>query len=127
MNNDLSKERRKQCAFERLGTDDPHCCTCGESDWRCLEAHHIAQEAYGNDAIPLCRNCHRKERDDELDFPAPLEGHDPPLLEQIGHFLLGLAALLSLAAERLKAFGTDLINAALVCPRPFGVFEGGAA
>jgi hypothetical protein len=127
MNDDLNKERRKQRAFDRLGTDDPHCCVCGESDWRCLESHHIAQEAYGDDAVPLCRNCHRKQRDDEIDFPASLGDSDPPLLEQIAHFLLGLAGLLIMAAERLKDYGSQLIEAAKCCPRPFGLLEGGAA
>jgi hypothetical protein len=123
----LNRERRKQQAFERLGTDDPHCCACGESDWRRLEAHHIAQKAFADDIVPLCRNCHRKERDTELDFPAPLETTDPPILEQIGHFLLGLAALLAEAAKRLKEFGALLIEGAKVCPRPFGLLEGGVA
>lgn len=119
----MTKERRRQRALQRLGTDDPQCATCGESDWRCLELHHIAGRAYDESTAVLCRNCHRKLSDpgDNRDAPA-----DPPLLARAGQFLLGMAALLLMLAAKLKTFGNDLLAAAKHCPAPYGWIGGTA-
>ncbi len=37
-----AKEVREQKRYARLGTDSPSCVSCGETDWRCFEQHHIA-------------------------------------------------------------------------------------
>ncbi len=123
---DMTMERRKQRSLQRLGTDDPQCVTCGEADWRCLERHHIAGRAYDESTAILCRNCHRKLSDPSENRDAPA---DPPLLERVGRFLLGLAALFLMLAAKLKAFGEELLAGALVCPRPYGwqAAAGGAA
>lgn len=110
-------ERRKRAAFQRLGTDDPRCVTCHEEDWRCLELHHLAGQAYDSTTGILCRNCHRKLSDPSANRSAPT---DPPMLERIGRFLLGLAALFALLADQLKATGGQLLEAARECPRPYG-------
>lgn len=110
-------ERRKQAAFRRLGTDRPQCVGCGEDDWRCLERHHAAGRASDPETVILCRNCHRKLSDPSDNAEAPAE---PPLLERIGRFLLGLAALFLLLAAKLKALGRELIDGAKHCPRPYG-------
>ncbi len=114
---DLERERRKRRAAQRLGTDRPQCATCGEDDWRCLERHHLAGRAYDGTTVILCRNCHRKQSDPSANGEAPA---DPPTLERIGRFLLGLAALLLMLAAKLKAFGEELLAGARVCPRPYG-------
>jgi hypothetical protein len=110
-------ERRKRAAFRRLGTDEPRCVTCGEDDWRCLELHHVAGRAYSPITAIHCCNCHRKQSDPSANRGAPA---DPPLLERIGRFLLGLAALLAMLADQLKAMGGQLLEAARDCPRPYG-------
>ncbi len=104
-------ERRRRQAYERLGTTTPTCGECGETDWRCLEAHHVAGERYGGGRVILCRNCHRKTSDPQKDHPESLDA-TPSWLERIGHFLLGLADLLALAVEKLQAFGRELIERA---------------
>ena len=59
----FDRERRRQRALERLGTDDPCCAICAENDWRCLELHHIAGQAFDDTTMIVCRNCHRKLSD----------------------------------------------------------------
>lgn len=120
---DMDRERKRQRALHRLGTDDPRCITCGEADWRCLELHHIAGRAYDERTVILCRNCHRKLSDPSENGDAPT---DPPLLERVGRFLLGLAALLLMLAARFKTFGDDLLAAARYCPAPYGWIGGTA-
>lgn len=111
-------ERRRRQAHERLGTTTPRCGECGEADWRCLEAHHVAGRRFDEATVILCRNCHRKASDAQKDHPEAV-ADDPSWLERIGHFLLGLADLLALAVEKLKLFGQELID------RAFGLRESG--
>ncbi len=118
---DTNNERMKQRALQRLGSDQPACATCGEPDWRCLERHHVAGRAYDESTVILCRNCHRKLSDPSENRNAPA---DSPLLERIGRYLLGLAALLLLLAAKLKTFGDDLLAAATHCPAPYGWIGG---
>ena len=121
MKNGLQHEQRKQRAFERLGSDSPRCVDCGETDWRCLECHHIAGQAHGEECAVVCRNCHRKLSDAQKDHPPALAGGEPPHLEKIGHFLLGLADLLEMLIEKLREYGMVLIEAAANCPQPYGI------
>ena len=104
-------ERRKCRALRRLNSNDPKCFRCGEDDWRCLEAHHIAGERYDAMTVVVCRNCHRRLSDDQLDHPTPAAAADPQLT-QIAHFMLGLADALAALIERLRAFAADLIDRA---------------
>lgn len=120
---DVDMEGRKQRALQRLGTDDPRCIICGEADWRCLELHHLAGRAYDDSTVILCRNCHRKLSDPSENGDAPA---DPPLLERVGRFLLGLASLLRMLAAKFKSFGEELLAAAKHCPAPYG-WNGGLA
>jgi hypothetical protein len=111
--NDLEKnqERRKQRALERLGANNPSCVLCGESDWHCLELHHIAAKPYDGSLAIVCRNCHRKLSDMQKDHPQ--QSNTPPdPLERIGHVLLGLADLFAILVEKLREFGKDLISRA---------------
>jgi len=108
---DLEQERRKQRRLERLGTQHPICVTCGETDWRCLEVHHIVDCDGKSATVILCANCHRKVTDAQKGHP-PHSTVADPLLESIGRFLLGLAELLKLAVDQLMTFGEALINRA---------------
>ena len=108
-NINIAKEKRKQLRLERLGTNHPVCGTCGETDWRCMEGHHVADYGRDKTKVCICRNCHRKVSDDQKDHPQ----FDPtanPQLDRIGHFMLGLADLLILIIEKLYEFGHILIE-----------------
>lgn len=107
----LAAERRKQSALERLGTNDPKCIYCDESDWRCLELHHIAGKKNDRTTVIVCRNCHRKLSDLQKDHP-PQNEVPKDALEAIGFFLLGLADLFALLIEKLRDFGNELIERA---------------
>lgn len=61
--------------------------------------------------VLICCNCHKVLSDDQKDHP----GFDPnadPMLNAIGHFLLGLADMLKLIVDKLYAFGLALIERA---------------
>jgi hypothetical protein len=110
MDNSLvEKERRKQARLEKLGTNNPICGTCGITDWRQMQLHHIAGQKHDETLVILCANDHCIVTDDQKDHPS----HDPaadPLLSQIGHFLLGLADILKLVVAKLVEFGQALIE-----------------
>lgn len=108
---ELARETRKQRRLERLGTNSPRCGTCGESDDRTLELHHVAGRKDDPATVIICRNCHRKVTDEQKDHPECANPADP-MLQAIGLFMLGLADLLRLAIEKLTAFGHQLIERA---------------
>ncbi len=107
--NEIEREKRRQQRFECLGVDTPVCVVCGETDERCLERHHIAGRAYHDAEAIICRNCHRKLSDDQRDHPNATAS-PPHQLECIGHFLIGVADLFLLLAEKLYQFGHDLVD-----------------
>ncbi len=115
-NLDLKKEARRQRRLERLCTNNPICWACGEPDDRCLEEHHLAD--YGRDEGTgiTCRNCHCKLSDDQKDHPRFDPAADP-MLDRIGHYLLGLADFLRLIVEKLTAFGHSLIERAALASK----------
>lgn len=102
-------ERRKQQKHAKLGSNNPICGTCGERDWRCLEAHHVADHARDDATVTVCRNCHQKLSDGQKDHPA-FDKSANPSLDTIGHFLLGLVDLLVLVVEKLTEFAHVLIE-----------------
>jgi hypothetical protein len=102
------RERRRLRAQERLGTNDPRCCFCDEDNPHCLERHHIAGQAYADETVIACRNCHRKLSDVQKDHPEN-SGSPPDQLERIGWFLLGIADLFELLITKLREFGAALI------------------
>jgi hypothetical protein len=107
----LDKEDRLEQHYRRLGTRNPRCTLCSETDPRCMEKHHIAGCEFDPDIALVCRNCHRKLSDDQLDHPrleqdAPVEQHTA-----FGHFLLGLCDLLMMIIQSLREIGEWLINA----------------
>jgi hypothetical protein len=116
-NDDLRNEKRKLSRLEKLGTDTPICPHCGESDWRCMELHHVAGQARDPSVVLACANCHRKLTDDQQDHPA-IGVVDDTLLDTVGHFLLGVADMLRLIFEKLREFGQAVITRAGGEPRP---------
>lgn len=106
---ELRREQRKQKRLESLGSNNPHCCACEEGDWRTLELHHVAGRKHDDLMVPICANCHRKVSDVQKDHP-PFEAGADPMLASIGHFLLGLADMLTLILTKLYAFGLALIE-----------------
>jgi len=56
-NSEFERERRKQRRFEQIGTNNPGCPDCNESDWRCFEAT----------SMPRCANCAIKASVDPRD------------------------------------------------------------
>ena len=121
------RERREIRARRRLGDWDAACVVCGESFPHCLELHHIAGRKYSPDTVPVCKNCHTKLTDEQLDYPNPAAQSDPVQLERIGRYLLGVAALLGMVAAVLAAYGYELIEAAARCPLPYGRLQAGGA
>lgn len=113
-------ESRRQQRFDRLGTDDPQCALCLETDSCCMELHHLAGKNFEKTLMTVCRNCHRKLSDAQIDHPAKC-GEPPTTIENIGHFLLGLADMLALLVVKLRDFGTHLITQATshtLVPKP---------
>ena len=114
----LAKETRKQRRCEALGTNDPRCGTCGYNHWQSIEEHHPADYGRDDTTVLICRNCHRILSDDQKDHPA-FDPNADPMLDAIGHFLLGLADMLRIIIEKLYAFGHALIERA-ASPQPRG-------
>ncbi len=106
---ELKRERRKQRALERLGTNNPKCPFCGADEPLVFELHHIAGRAHGDEALPVCRNCHRILSDWQKDHP-PRNGNPPSDSERIAHFLLGLADMFELLVKRLREFAEKLFT-----------------
>lgn len=106
-----AKETRMQNRLAKLGTNEPRCGICGETDWRVMDLHHVADHKRDELTVLLCANCHRKVTDDQRDHP-PLDRDAEPMLDRIGHFMLGLADMLRLIVEKLIQFGNYLIERA---------------
>jgi hypothetical protein len=81
---------------------------CGETDWRCLEAHHVAGQRRDQTTLILCANDHMRMSEEQRDHP---NSHAPadPFLDRVGHFLLGLADMLRVIVDALVDFGNQLI------------------
>lgn len=106
---ELARERRERVAKKRLGTPNPKCAACGFNDRTCLEAHHVAGQAYDPTKVITCRNCHRRLSDWQKDHPEKLEAI-PSFDEQLAHFLLGLADFFELLVEKLREFARQLFD-----------------
>lgn len=104
---ELNRERRLQRALERLGSNNPRCVVCGCDDPLALELHHLAGLAFGNDTVPVCRNCHRRLSDYQRDHSLG-EAKQPSEIEPIRRFLLGLADLFEMLVKRLREFAAKL-------------------
>ena len=101
-------ERRKQSRLHKLGTNNPRCSCCPETDWRVFEQHHPTGRKHDDLTINICANDHRRLSDSQKDHPKT-ELNADELLAKIGNFLLGLADLFELLFDRLREFGEALI------------------
>lgn len=118
-------EQRRQTRLERLGTDSPACRVCGEADDRVLQRHHLAGQAYGDELVAVCANCHYKLSDAQADHPGQgqLPGatdDEPPFLVRLAHYLLGLADFAGEVSAKLHDSANALMIAARRCPQPWG-------
>lgn len=104
---ELKRERRKQKALERLGTNTPRCPFCGIDEPLVFELHHVSGRAFGDEIIHICRNCHRVLSDWQKDHP-PANVSPPNDRERIAHFLLGLADMFELLVKQLREFAQKL-------------------
>jgi len=108
---ELNRERRRQRACERLGTNNPRCPFCGVTDPHTdplvMELHHIGGRSFDDTLVPVCRNCHRILSDWQKDHPASMS-NPPGDLERIGHVLLGLADMFELLGSRLRGYAAKL-------------------
>lgn len=120
---EINQEIARVRDARRLGGFDKTCVICGEPDQRCLELHHIAGRSFDGEKVPVCRNCHRKVTDKTANKTAT---QYPSKLDQIGHWLLGLAEFLLALAKRAFEFGNVLIECAQHAPRPYGYRPEGA-
>ena len=106
-----AQEIRKQKRLEKLGSNNPVCTVCGETDWRCLELHHIAGKDHGEELAIVCRNCHRKLSDTQKDYPQKMRS-ESSVLEALGYYFLGQSDLQELMVAKLREGGRMLIQAA---------------
>jgi len=104
---ELNRERRKQRALERLGSNNPQCVLCSHNDPLALELHHLAGQAFGDDTVSVCRNCHRQLSDYQKDHSLKQEKPDGEL-EPIRRFIEGLADLFELLVKRLREYAAKL-------------------
>jgi len=107
---ELKRERRKQRALERLGTNTPRCPFCGIDEPLVFELHHVPGRDFDESnetLVPVCRNCHRILSDWQKDHP-PGNSDPPSDPERIAHFLLGLADMFELLVKRLRQFAEKL-------------------
>jgi protein-arginine kinase activator protein McsA len=74
-----------------------------------LEKHHLAGEKYDDELVTVCRNCHRKLSDDQLDHAPGLQPNAESQEATIGHFLHGLCDFLLMVIERMREFADWLI------------------
>jgi hypothetical protein len=105
----LDTTDRLEQQYRRLGTREPVCVACSESDPFCLELHHIAANAHHKDLSIVCRNCHRKLTNRQHDHAKPPIESQRDVLNTIGQYLLGLCDLLALVITTLREFAGTLI------------------
>jgi len=106
---EADKTKRKQRKLNKLGSVNPRCQICGESEItalsnlnltskqkKLLEKHHIAGGHNGGETITVCLNCHAKLSDDQLDWPDGLcsVGQTPEM--KAVSFFTGMAELFAI-------------------------------
>jgi hypothetical protein len=107
----LNPADRLERQYRRLGTRNPACLNCGESNPFCLELHHVAGKKHYDDTGIVCRNCHRKLTDQQNDHIQQSNAVREHPFAHIGHYLLGLADFLIMIVNALREFGKTLIGA----------------
>jgi hypothetical protein len=119
---EYQKERRKQRRVEQF-PPDADCIICGEINPCCLQWHHVAGRAFGDDQIIACQNHHSQLSEKQKDHPLS-SAHVPTRTECEGRQLLGIADLLELLhnppelVELTRRTGLDLIEQAQLFSQP---------
>jgi hypothetical protein len=106
----LDYDDRLEQQYKRLGTRNPACACCGETDPFCLELHHPAGQQHHEDVVIVCRNCHRKLTNEQHDHVPPGSPEPTGQLTTDGHYLLGLADLFAKIAPMLRKLGSRYIG-----------------
>ena len=101
-------EKSKQRRLKQLGTPTPSCAMCGERHWACLELHHVAGRKRDSATVILCANDHLRVTNEQSDHPVFDPAADP-LLDKIGHFLLGLADMFRIRVDDFFECGNGRI------------------
>ena len=114
----MDKDDRLEQQYRRLGTRNPICVCCAEQDPSCLELHHVAGRRQHEDVSIVCRNCHRKLSDQQLDHVPPVAEEPSGQWAVIGHYLLGLCDLLAMVIAALRNFGEWLLSESNCCGEP---------
>lgn len=104
---EFERERRQEQRLQKIGTRTPRCSCCGETHWSCFEEHHIAGRKHDPSTIFICVTCHKKLTESQKEHPV-IDPNADPFLQRLAHFLLGLADMLELAAEKLREFAHAL-------------------
>jgi hypothetical protein len=105
-----NRDDRLEKQYRRLGTREPICVGCGESNPFCLELHHLAGQKHHGDTGIVCRNCHRKLTDQQHDHAPPTPSKPITQSATIGRYLLGVADLLLMIVNALRDFGKQLMG-----------------
>jgi hypothetical protein len=110
MYSNTDRDDRLEKQYRRLGTREPICVGCAESNPFCLELHHLAGQKYYGDLAIVCRNCHRKLTDQQHDHESSSPQNSNVESVTIGRYLLGLADLLLMIVNALRDFGKHLMG-----------------
>ncbi len=88
-------------------------CACGEDDPRVLELHHPMGRAHEqNLTIVICKNCHTKQTDGQLQGEVPLSAMDN-MFDRAAAIFAALAAFFHFLADTLDRLAGQ-IKAAIV-------------
>lgn len=104
-----SREERFEKMYRRLGDRNLVCVVCGEDDPRTIELHHPAGQAYSDEVVPICRNCHRKTTFEQEDHPTEIPGRTREEVAEIRR-LLGWADIHRLQAEHFETQALKLFE-----------------
>jgi hypothetical protein len=103
---------RREKQYRRLGTRNPACVVCGDSDPDCLELHHAAGRKHDDDVVIVCRNHHRKLSAQQRRHVPRGVPESSGELASTGHYLLGLSDLFMMIASGLRKYGALLVERA---------------
>ncbi len=95
------KDEHIEGMLRRLGSRSPCCVVCGEDHPACLEKHHIAGQAFSDEIVVICCNCHRKVTLNQNQHPVRVPGLTKAQVAKI-RWCLGWRDIHQLQAERYE-------------------------
>jgi 5-methylcytosine-specific restriction endonuclease McrA len=93
----------------RNGTSALACSICGEDDPTVIEFHHIFGRNNSNETIPLCKNCHAKNTEEQNKISPLSRSKKASHQEKRGYLLITVGSLLELIGKTLKDLGHEVI------------------